>query len=59
MKFFAAVRPEEEILLRAEKQGQVDRLWQFQVSASVRGEVVAQGQLVLSLEEAKSSPELE
>jgi 3-hydroxyacyl-[acyl-carrier-protein] dehydratase len=48
MKFFDAVRPEEEILLRAEKLGQVGELWQFQVQASVQGKLVAAGQVVLS-----------
>ena len=49
MKFFVAVRPEEEIVLRAEKLAHVDELFQFQVQASVGGKVVAEGQLVLSL----------
>jgi len=48
MKFFLAVRPEEEIVLRAEKLAQVDELFQFKVQASVSGKVVAEGQLVLS-----------
>jgi len=59
MKFFAAVRPGEEILLLAEKQAQVEKLWQFQVRASVRGAAVAEGQLVLNLEAEKSSARLE
>jgi 3-hydroxyacyl-[acyl-carrier-protein] dehydratase len=59
MKFFAAVRPGEEVLLRAEKQGQVGELWQFAVSAAVGGKVVAGGQLVLNLAAGKSSPSLE
>jgi 3-hydroxyacyl-[acyl-carrier-protein] dehydratase len=49
MKFLAAVRPEEEIALRAEKLAQVGNLWQFKVEARVSGELVADGQLVLSL----------
>jgi len=49
MKFLAVVRPEEEIALRAEKLAQVGDLWQFKVEARVRGELVAVGQLVLSL----------
>ena len=35
MKFFAAVRPEEEIVLRADKLAQVGDLWQFNTEASV------------------------
>lgn len=49
MKFFRAVRPEEQIDLRAEKLAQVDDLVQFKVEASVKGVPVAQGQLVLSV----------
>ena len=56
MKFLAAVRPEEEIQLRAEKLAQVDELLQFKVQASVDGQVVAEGQLVLSVS-AESSPD--
>lgn len=53
MKFFAAVRPEEKVLLCAEKLAQVGDLWQFQVKASVKGKTVAEGQLILN--PAKSS----
>jgi 3-hydroxyacyl-[acyl-carrier-protein] dehydratase len=49
MKFFQAVRPGEQIELRAEKLAQVDDLVQFKVEASVRGVRVAEGQLVLSV----------
>jgi 3-hydroxyacyl-[acyl-carrier-protein] dehydratase len=49
MKFFRAVRPEEQIALRAEKLAQVDDLVQFKVEASVKGVPVAEGQLVLSV----------
>jgi 3-hydroxymyristoyl/3-hydroxydecanoyl-(acyl carrier protein) dehydratase len=49
MKFLAAVRPEEEIALHAENLVRVGDLWQFKVEARVRGELVADGQLVLSL----------
>jgi 3-hydroxyacyl-[acyl-carrier-protein] dehydratase len=49
MKFLAAVRPEEEILLRAEKLGQAGALWQFKTQASTGAKVVAEGQLVLNL----------
>ena len=59
MKFLVAVRPEEEILLRAEKLAQVGELWQFKVRASVRGQSVAEGQLVLNLTPEKSSTVLE
>jgi 3-hydroxyacyl-[acyl-carrier-protein] dehydratase len=59
MKFFAAVRPEEEIFLRAEKLGQVGELWQFQVQACVQGKVVAEGQLVLSVMRETSAAALE
>ena len=59
MKFFAAVRPEEEIVLRAEKLAQVGELWQFKTIASVAGKVVAEGQLVLNLTAENSSPATE
>ena len=59
MKFFAAVRPEAEILLRAEKLAQVGGLWQFQVVAGVMGKSVAEGQLVLSVAPESSSATLE
>jgi 3-hydroxyacyl-[acyl-carrier-protein] dehydratase len=49
MKFFRAVRPEEQIDLYAEKLAQVDDLVQFSVKASVKGAPVAEGQLVLSV----------
>jgi 3-hydroxyacyl-[acyl-carrier-protein] dehydratase len=59
MKFLAAVRPEEEILLRAERLAQVGKLWQFKVSASVRGQTVAEGQVVLGLAPESSARALE
>lgn len=59
MKFLAAVRPEEEIVLRAEKLAQVGDLWQFQTEASVGGKVVAEGQLVLNLTAQNSSAAME
>ncbi|MGH8093959.1 MAG: 3-hydroxyacyl-ACP dehydratase FabZ family protein [Chthoniobacterales bacterium] len=59
MKFFAPVRPEEEISLEAEKLGQAGALWQFKVSARVQGQVVAEGQLVLNLAPESSAPALE
>jgi 3-hydroxyacyl-[acyl-carrier-protein] dehydratase len=49
MKFFEAVRPEEEIDLRAEKLAEVERMLQFKVAARVNGVLVAEGQLVLSV----------
>jgi 3-hydroxyacyl-[acyl-carrier-protein] dehydratase len=49
MKFFKAVRPEETIDLRAEKLGEVEGMVQFKVAASVKGVLVAEGQLVLSV----------
>jgi 3-hydroxyacyl-[acyl-carrier-protein] dehydratase len=59
MKFPAAVRPEEEIHLHAEKLAQVDELLQFKVRATVGGKIVAQGQLVLNLSAETSSAALE
>ena len=55
MKFFAAVRPQSEILLQAEKLAQTGNLWQFQVMASVAGKPVAEGQLVLNRAPESSS----
>jgi 3-hydroxyacyl-[acyl-carrier-protein] dehydratase len=49
MKFFEAVRPEEEIELTAEKLAEVERMLQFKVAARVNGVLVAEGQLVLSV----------
>lgn len=48
MKFFHAVRPGEQIVLRATKVGEVDALLQFNVEAIVEGKQVAAGQLVLN-----------
>ncbi len=59
MKFFAAVRPEDEILLRAEKLAQVGELWQFRVEARVAEKLVAEGQLVLNRTPESSSTALE
>jgi 3-hydroxyacyl-[acyl-carrier-protein] dehydratase len=56
MKFFRAVRPGEQIDLRAEKLAQVDDLVQFSVEASVNGVQVADGQLVLSVANAAAGP---
>jgi 3-hydroxyacyl-[acyl-carrier-protein] dehydratase len=49
MKFFQAVRPGEQVTLRAEKIGATDTLFQFKVSAEVNGVPAAEGQLVLSV----------
>ena len=49
MKFLQAVRPGEQVDLRAERLAQVDDLVQFKVEASVNGTRVAEGQLVLSI----------
>ena len=59
IKFFSGVRPEEEILLRAEKLGQVHEHFQFKVQAVVKGKVVAGGQLVLSQAAESSAATLE
>jgi 3-hydroxyacyl-[acyl-carrier-protein] dehydratase len=57
MKFLRPIRPREEIYLRAERVGQVGGLVQCAVEARVKGELVAQGQLILAL--ANSPPGLE
>ena len=59
MKFFAPVRPDEEILLEAERLAQVGELWQFKVCARVGARVVAEGQLVLSRASESSGAGLE
>jgi 3-hydroxymyristoyl/3-hydroxydecanoyl-(acyl carrier protein) dehydratase len=48
MKFLEAVRPNERIVLRAQKMGEVEGLFQFQVEALVDEKQVAVGQLVLN-----------
>ena len=48
MKFLAAVRPGDEITLKAKRAGQAERLFQFEVEALVGGKIVATGQIVLS-----------
>jgi 3-hydroxyacyl-[acyl-carrier-protein] dehydratase len=55
MKFLSPVRPEEEILLRAERLAHVGELWQFKTQATVSGKLVAEGQLVLNLTPKSSS----
>ncbi len=59
MKFLAAVRPAEEIRLRAEKLAEVEGLFQFKVQASVGDRLVAEGQLVLNVTAESSAPALE
>jgi 3-hydroxyacyl-[acyl-carrier-protein] dehydratase len=59
MKFLAVVRPEEEVMLRAEKLAQVGQLWQFRVTAQVGEKVVAEGQLVLNRTARSSAGGLE
>jgi len=49
MKFFRPVRPEERIVLRAEKLGQMQDLLQFKVAALVAETLVADGQIVLNV----------
>jgi 3-hydroxyacyl-[acyl-carrier-protein] dehydratase len=52
MKFFRAVRPDERIVLRAERLGEIGQLLQFKVEADVDGKRVAEGELVLSKTQA-------
>jgi 3-hydroxyacyl-[acyl-carrier-protein] dehydratase len=49
MKFLQAVRPGEQVELRAEKIGATETLLQFKVRATVNGAPAAEGQLVLSV----------
>jgi 3-hydroxyacyl-[acyl-carrier-protein] dehydratase len=48
MKFPAAARPEERIVLYARKTATIGRLWMFDVRAEVSDSTVASGQIVLS-----------
>jgi 3-hydroxyacyl-[acyl-carrier-protein] dehydratase len=48
MKFLRAVRPNDLLTLKARKIAAVGELWQFEVSAAVGGETVAEGVLVLN-----------
>lgn len=59
MKFLAAVRPEEEVQLEAEKLAEVGDLLQFKVEARVAGKLVAEGQLVLNRTAQSSTAALE
>jgi 3-hydroxyacyl-[acyl-carrier-protein] dehydratase len=49
MKFLRPIRPREEIHLRAERVGEVGGLVQCAVEARIKGELVAEGQLILAL----------
>jgi 3-hydroxyacyl-[acyl-carrier-protein] dehydratase len=48
MKFPAAARPEERILLHAQNTGTIGRLWMFDVKAEVGATTVATGQIILN-----------
>lgn len=48
MKFLRPVRPEAEVTLKAEKLGGMGGLVQFQASATVEGEVAAEGVIILN-----------
>jgi 3-hydroxyacyl-[acyl-carrier-protein] dehydratase len=48
MKFLRAVRPLEELTLHARKIAAVGSLWQFEVTARVGADTVADGVVVLS-----------
>jgi 3-hydroxyacyl-[acyl-carrier-protein] dehydratase len=49
MKFFQAVRPGQQVELRAEVVASNEGLVQFKVTARVENDTVAEGQLVLSV----------
>jgi 3-hydroxyacyl-[acyl-carrier-protein] dehydratase len=48
MKFPAAARPKDRIVLCAKKTGQIGGLWMFDVRAEVEGNIAAVGQIVLN-----------
>lgn len=48
MKFLRPVRPDEVVILRAQKLGAVGGLLQFETSARVGNAVVAEGNIILS-----------
>lgn len=48
MKFKRPVLPDETVSLEATKRGEMAGLLQFETMASVNGEVVAEGQIVLT-----------
>jgi 3-hydroxyacyl-[acyl-carrier-protein] dehydratase len=51
MKFFQAVRPGDQIMLRATKSGELNNCLQFSVEAIVNGKQVAAGEIALSARE--------
>jgi 3-hydroxyacyl-[acyl-carrier-protein] dehydratase len=51
MKFLAAARPNDRIILRAKKTGEMEGLLQFDVEAIVDQTTIARGQIVLSTAE--------
>ena len=55
MKFFGAVRPDQRILLRAQKLAVVGDLFQFKVEAEVNGKRMAEGELVLTASGGRES----
>jgi 3-hydroxyacyl-[acyl-carrier-protein] dehydratase len=55
MKFLRAVRPGDRLVLSARKVATVGGLWQFEVTASVGEEKVAEGIIVLSETSAASN----
>lgn len=48
MKFFSAARPNDQIILRAKKTGEIEGLLQFDVEAVVDQTTIARGQIVLA-----------
>ncbi|MEO6053637.1 MAG: 3-hydroxyacyl-[acyl-carrier-protein] dehydratase FabZ, partial [Chthoniobacterales bacterium] len=48
MKFPKAALPEKTILLEAKKVGEMGSLFQFETKASIDGETVAEGTIILS-----------
>jgi len=48
MKFMRPVLPESEVEFRAERTGGIGGMLQFQVSARVGGEIVAEGVIILN-----------
>ncbi len=48
MKFKRAVLPSEIVILETTKRGSMGGLWQFDAVATIGGEVVAEGQIILS-----------
>ena len=48
MKFLRPVRPEAEVILKADKSGEMGGLVQFRVEATVEGEIAAEGVVILN-----------